>query len=45
VVDDASDETAGLLNAQTAWFAVIVIALGVLGLIGFLMPPKIKKIE
>ena len=45
VVDDASDETTGLLNAQTAWFAVIVIALGVLGLIGFLMPPKIKKIE
>ena len=45
VVDDTGDETAGLLTARVAWIGVIVIALGVLGLIGFMMPPKIKKIE
>ena len=45
VVDDTGDETAGLLTARVAWIGVVVIALGVLGLIGFMMPPKIKKIE
>ena len=40
-----SDDSRGGLAAQTASIAIVVLAVGVLGLIVFFMPPKIKKIE
>ena len=39
------DESAGLLSSQTAWIGFVALALGALGLLVFMMPAKIKKIE
>ena len=43
--DGESDDSQGGLAAQTASIAIVVLAVGILGLIVFFMPPKIKKIE
>ena len=43
--DSEGDEAQGGLSAQVASIAFVVVAVGILGLIVFLMPPKIKKIE
>jgi len=45
LVEDNADSTEGLLSAQTAMIGVVLLALGLLGLIVFIMPPKIKKIQ
>ena len=45
LVEDNADSTEGLFSAQTAMIAVVLLALGLLGLIVFMMPPKIKKIQ
>ena len=43
--EDNADSTEGLLSTQTAMIGVVLLALGLLGLIVFMMPPKIKKIQ
>ena len=43
--DGESDDSQGGFDAQTASIAIVVLAVGILGLIVFFMPPKIKKIE
>ena len=43
--DGESDDSQSGLAAQTASIAIVVLAVGILGLIVFFMPPKIKKIE
>ena len=42
---ETEDDTSGLLSTQTAWIGIVAIALGAIGLLVFLMPAKIKKIE
>ena len=44
-VDTANDDAQGGVSAGVASIGIVVIALGLLGLIIFMMPPKIKKIE
>ena len=43
--NEANDGTQGGVSAGAASIGIVVIALGLLGLIIFMMPPKIKKIE
>lgn len=43
--DGKSDDSQGGFAAQTASIAIVVLAVGILGLIVLFMPPKIKKIE
>ncbi len=45
LVEDNVDSTEGAFSGQTAMVAVILLSLGLLGLIAFMMPPKIKKIQ
>ena len=42
---DVEEESAGLLSSQSAWIGIVAIAMGVLALLVFMMPAKIKKIE
>ncbi|GIR76195.1 MAG: hypothetical protein CM15mP78_08940 [Candidatus Poseidoniales archaeon] len=42
---DSGDDAQGLLSGQAAVIGIAVIAAGLVGLLVFLMPPKIKKIE
>ena len=44
-VEETSDSTEGVFSAQTAMIGAVLVALALLGLIAFLMPPKIKKIQ
>lgn len=43
--EDSADETGGLFSARTAFIGGAVLALVLLGLVVFTMPPKIKKIQ
>ena len=43
--EDSADETGGLFSARTAFIGGTVLALVLLGLVVFTMPPKIKKIQ
>ena len=42
---DSGDDAQGLLSGQAAVIGIAVIAAGLVGVLVFLMPPKIKKIE
>ena len=44
-VNENADSTESGLSAQTTMIAVILLALGAIGFIIFMMPPKIKKIQ
>lgn len=45
IVEENADSTEGVFSAQSTMVVVILLALGLLGLIAFIMPPKIKKIQ
>ena len=45
IVEENADSTEGVFSAQSTMVVVILLALGLLGLIAFMMPPKIKKIQ